>query len=80
MVKTILKTVFVLILVVFLNCIIFEIICHKNINTDICIDSGICKKGLALNTENGKIIISEESCLENKGKWQEEKEICSFYY
>ena len=78
--KIIVKIIFGFCFLFVINCLVFEIICHKDIDTDICLDSGICKKGLELNTENGKIIVSQNTCISNNGKWQEKKEICSFYY
>lgn len=45
---------------------------------DLCLDSGVCKAGLELNTEKGKIIINQQTCQEINGEWQEELNRCKF--
>lgn len=46
---------------------------------DACLDSGICKEGMTVNTANGSIVINQNTCLENDGKWLNNN-VCSFYY
>ena len=45
---------------------------------DICLDSGLCKKGMKVNTENGCIIINEKNCINNNGTWNKDKNECQF--
>ena len=46
--------------------------------TIFCDDSGYGKEGLALNTEIGRIVISEETCKLTKGVWLQEKRMCKY--
>ena len=45
---------------------------------DGCMDVGYCKEGLPLNIDNKKIIINKQPCLENDGKWLEDRKVCKF--
>lgn len=45
---------------------------------DACLDSAYCKEGLPLNIEGKKIIVNEQTCLENSGTWYQDKKICHF--
>ena len=45
---------------------------------DVCLDTGLCKEGLELNTENGIITINDQTCKENNGIWIAEKQVCCF--
>lgn len=45
---------------------------------DVCLDTGLCKEGLELNTENGIITINDQTCKENNGIWIVEKQVCCF--
>jgi len=44
---------------------------------DFCLDSGICKENLQLNTEYGRIIINEENCKKYNWKWDSKKRYCN---
>ena len=79
MLKAFLKIFFVLLVIGFLV-FIYEKFIIVNPEIDACLDSGICTEGLSLNTENGSIIVNEQTCIENDGKWIEERKVCSFYY
>lgn len=43
---------------------------------DFCMDTGICKDGMNVNTKYGKIIIDKENCIKHKWIWNEEKSFC----
>ncbi len=43
---------------------------------DICLDSGICKEGLDVNTQNGEITINKEICIKYNWLWNDEKRFC----
>ena len=45
---------------------------------DSCVDSGYCKEGLPLNIEGKKITVNKQTCLENDGKWIEDRRVCQF--
>lgn len=45
---------------------------------DVCLDSGWCKEGMDVNTENGCIIVNEKTCIENNGVWKSNKKVCHF--
>ena len=45
---------------------------------DSCLDSGYCKQGLPLNIEGKKITVNKQTCLENDGKWIEDRKVCQF--
>ena len=45
---------------------------------DSCLDSGYCKEGLPLNIEGKKITVNKQTCLENDGKWIEDRKVCQF--
>ena len=45
---------------------------------DSCLDSGYCKEGLPLNIERKKITVNKQTCLENDGKWIEDRKVCQF--
>lgn len=45
---------------------------------DSCLDSGWCQKGTTVNINNTQIIVNENSCINNNGKWIEHKQICHF--
>ena len=44
---------------------------------DFCLDSGICKENLQLNTEYGRITINEENCKKYNWKWDSKKRYCN---
>ena len=50
---------FILIIILFLS--LFFLL--KIINTDVCLDSGLCTENLEVNTEYGLIKINKENCL-----------------
>ena len=45
---------------------------------DGCMDVGYCKEGLSLNIEGKKITVNKQTCLENDGKWIEDRKVCQF--
>ena len=45
---------------------------------DGCMDVGYCKEGLPLNIEGKNITINKQTCLENDGKWYEDRKACQF--
>ena len=63
---------------IFLCIIIFLFTNYLNDDKDICLDTGICKEGLIINTENGQITVNENTCAENKGKWINKDKACMF--
>lgn len=52
---------------------------NLDIDKDTCMDSGFCKIGLRVNIQSGKqITINKKSCIDNKGKWLQKKQVCNF--
>jgi len=45
---------------------------------DTCLDTGYCEEGLSLNVQNKKIIVNQQTCLENNGKWYVDRKTCQF--
>ncbi len=45
---------------------------------DGCMDVGYCKEGLLLNINEKTILINEQTCIENNGKWLSVKKVCKF--
>ena len=43
---------------------------------DICLDSGICREGLIINTKYGEISINKENCIKYNWLWNDEKRFC----
>ena len=43
---------------------------------DICLDSGICREGLIINTQYGEISINKENCIKYNWFWNDEKRFC----
>ena len=43
---------------------------------DICLDSGICREGLIINTQYGEISINKENCIKYNWIWNDEKRFC----
>ena len=43
---------------------------------DICLDSGICREGLIINTQYGEISINKENCIKYNWLWNDEKRFC----
>ncbi len=64
---------FILIIILFLS--LFFLL--KIINTDVCLDSGLCTENLEVNTEYGLIKINKENCLKYNWKWNEKKKYCN---
>ena len=62
-----------LILLIFLILILFL---YKD-DKDYCLDSGICKENLQLNTEYGLITINEETCNKYHWKWDSKRHYCN---
>lgn len=70
------------VIVVFLSLLTFVVltITILTITTedkDICLDSGICKEGLEVNTNYGLVKISKEKCIKYNWLWNEEKRYCN---
>lgn len=43
---------------------------------DICLDSGICREGLIINTQYGEFSINKENCIKYNWLWNNEKRFC----
>lgn len=43
---------------------------------DICLDSGICRECLIINTQYGEISINKENCIKYNWLWNDEKRFC----
>ena len=69
--------VIILLLLLFMCCFTLKIAVMKFINTDVCLDSGLCAKDLEVNTEYGLIKINKENCLKYNWKWNEKKKYCN---
>ena len=48
-------------------------------DNDTCLDTSICREGLKINTEYGKIIINKASCLKYGWRWIENSNACYLY-
>ena len=46
---------------------------------DICLDSGICREGLIINTQYGEISINKENCIKYNWLWNDEKRFCKIH-
>lgn len=60
--------------------IIFIVVFKKVFATDdkdFCLDTGICKAGLEINTEYGLIKINKENCIKYNWNWLEESQKCN---
>ena len=73
----ILKGILVFIYLILVVILLSMIILTSN-TKDFCLDSGYCKEGLELNTENKKIVVNEKTCIENRGYWISNKKVCQF--
>lgn len=67
---------------IFLSIIFFIVLIVVGLFTlfddkDICLDTGICKKGLEINTSYGLIKINKENCIKYNWLWDEENETCN---
>lgn len=49
----------------------------KILDKDICLDTGICKEGLEVNTNHGLVTINKENCIKYNWLWNEEKRYCN---
>ena len=45
---------------------------------DGCMDVGYCKEGLPLNIGHKKVIVNKQTCLENDGRWYDNRRVCQF--
>ena len=68
------KTTCILFLLIFISLVIITGLDPK----DTCLDSGYCKEGLLLNINEKTILINEQTCIENNGKWLSVKKVCNF--
>lgn len=78
--KTIFSVINSITLISFLLCAI-SIIIMLIISSDPmdgCMDIGYCKEGLPLSIEGKKITVNKQTCLENNGKWIEDRKVCQF--
>ncbi|MBP3821681.1 hypothetical protein J6G99_08585 [bacterium] len=48
----------------------------SNSDLDFCLDTGICKKGIKINTEYGKIKINKFNCIKHNWHWDSKNETC----
>ena len=55
---------------------ILGIVVYKS-EKDFCLDTGICKKGLEINTEHGLIEINKENCEKYGWEWREKGKVCN---
>lgn len=69
---------FFLIIIVSVIVILCLIIFLTSSDKDVCLDTGFCKAGLELNTGKGNIIVNQQTCIENDGIWNNEKNVCKF--
>ncbi len=58
-----------------LLCLLF--IGYATDDKDACLDTGICKKGIKINTEYGLIKVNKENCLKYSWKWDKESQTCN---
>ena len=68
------KTTCILFLLIFISLVIATGLDPK----DACLDSGYCKEELSLNINGKTILINEQTCIENDGKWLEDRKVCQF--
>ena len=62
--------------------IIAIFMCNKYFNNsdlDSCLDSGICKEGIDINTKYGKIKIDKSNCLKYNWQWNDVNKTCKLY-
>jgi hypothetical protein len=43
---------------------------------DFCLDTAICKEGLEINTEHGRILVNKENCEKYNWIWDDENKMC----
>lgn len=66
-----------LIIVIFITIsIISNLFTAYSDEKDYCLDTGICKENLEVNTEIGRIIINKENCIKYKWDWNENEKYC----
>lgn len=56
--------------------LIFGVFYVSKDDKDICLDSGICREGLIINTQYGEISINKENCIKYNWLWNNEKRFC----
>ena len=76
-IKKILFSVGFIFVFVFLYIVVFLISEYWLDDKDSCLDTGICKQGLEVNTEYGLIKINKETCTQYNWQWIEEYKICN---
>lgn len=76
--KDIIAIILVSIFLIILPFLLFAYLFVKTIDSDkdFCLDTGICKEGLELNTEHGRIKINKENCLKHNWQWNAETKTC----
>lgn len=45
---------------------------------DVCLDTGFCKEGINVNIKGIRIVVNEQSCVDNFGIWDSDKKVCRF--
>ena len=56
--------------------LIFGVFYVIKVDKDICLDSGICREGLIINTQYREISINKENCIKYNWLWNDEKRFC----
>ena len=74
---SIINTIALISFVLFIISIIIMLIISSD-PMDGCMDVGYCKEGLLLNVGNKKITVNKQTCIENDGKWLEDRKVCQF--
>ena len=74
--KNFLFTLLILIILCLIIFIIAAFFTYLNDDLDFCLDTGICKENLQLNTEYGLITINEETCNKYNWKWDAKRRYC----
>lgn len=77
--KTIIKISMysIIIFLIIIAIVIFKGITYISDDKDFCLDTGICKTGLEVNTEYGLIEINKENCIRYNWEWIEESKMCN---
>ena len=68
--------IFKIIVLSFLILFIFGVFYVIKDDKDICLDSGICREGLIINTQYREISINKENCIKYNWLWNDEKRFC----
>ena len=77
--KPIIKLGLIFFSLIIITTIIAIFIWYKNIynsDLDFCLDTGICKEGIEINTEYGKVKINKSNCIKYNWQWDNKNETC----